>query len=113
MAARATAPAEMRNPSHQAPTHRGSFEVRLIPPGREDHGDVGVTIGPRFLATTLGLASEIQGGLGGESGDLGYGPGSAGYVLYDLRQVPDPLWALASPTTKAMCVVVKVMDGRV
>lgn len=65
MAARATAAAEMRKPSHQAPTHRGSFEVSLIPPGREDHG-VRVRMGCHFLATTLGLAF----------GDMGWpGPG--------------------------------------
>lgn len=44
------------------------------------------------------------------SGDLGYNPGSALYVLRDLGQVPDHMWASAFSATKAMGIVLKVID---
>lgn len=42
-----------------------------------------------------------------ESGDLSYGSISAGYILHDFGQVPDPSWALAFSAAKAMCIAVK------
>lgn len=69
-------------------------------------------MGHHFLATTLGLASEIWHGLGQESGDLGSTRGSASYVLCDLGQVSNPFRALAFSTTNELCVVGKAMDFR-